>query len=73
MALNFDKQLLDIPCPHCGHHLKEQIGRLNKNPTLTCGACRNTFRVNADKLRSGIAKAEKSIESLKASLRRALK
>lgn len=65
----FDSKVITIPCPECGHETKETIGRLKHNPKIPCGGCGKTLAINADKLTAGLKEAEKSIDSLRDTLR----
>ncbi|HEY5582567.1 MAG TPA: hypothetical protein VIK56_15660 [Rhodoferax sp.] len=73
MKLNLDDQQLDIPCPHCSKKSKESIGRLKNNPHLTCSSCGGGIDIDADKLRGGIAAAQKSLDKLDATMRNLFK
>jgi len=61
MASPLDSQTLEIPCPHCGHKLRETIGKLQTNPKLTCRACQSVIAINATDLRRKIASVEKQL------------
>lgn len=60
-----NKEKLSLDC-QCGHKIKESLGRLKKNPNLTCSRCKALIAVNADQL----AKAIKSIKKQEAEFRR---
>lgn len=65
-----DNQIIELACPHCAHKLKERIGKLKTNPTLTCTGCHQAIVVRADQLRNEIAKVEKSFADLQRTLGR---
>ncbi len=56
-----DDQSIELACPHCGHKIKERIGKLKTNPKLICGGCHKTIDIKADQMRSEIAKVEKAL------------
>jgi len=62
LNLNIDSHAVSIPCPHCSKKFDEKIGRLKRDPKLTCPACRETFTVNAEKLRAGIKSVQKTLD-----------
>lgn len=65
-----DGEVIEISCPHCGNKLKERIGKLKANPTLTCARCRGTVAIKADQMRGEIAKVEKALADLQRTLGR---
>jgi transcription elongation factor Elf1 len=65
-----DDQPIELACPHCGHKLKERIGKLKTNPKLTCGSCRGHIEIKADQMRGEIAKVEKALADLQRTLGR---
>lgn len=65
-----DDQVIELPCPHCGHKLKERIGKVKTNPKLTCGRCRGVIDVKADQFRAEIAKVDKALADLQRTLGR---
>lgn len=67
MKLNTDSISITIPCPKCGKKMDEKIGRLKKDPDITC-ACGQVITIKAQKLRSGIEAAQKSLDSFGKSL-----
>lgn len=38
---------IPIPCKACGQEIKESIGRIKRDPIVTC-VCGNQIRVNLD-------------------------
>ena len=64
MKLDLDDQSLDFPCGKCGKKISEKIGRLKRNPDLTCPACGTVISVNADELRRGINSVQKTLDDL---------
>lgn len=64
MKVNLDSQKMDITCPHCGHKFKELIGRLKRDPHLTCAGCRKGFDTNAADLRKVIKSIQDRAEKL---------
>ncbi len=65
-----DKELIDVPCPHCSHKAAQPTGKLKLNPKLTCSRCRKEFAINANELRAGINKIEKKLADLQRALGR---
>lgn len=72
MKLNIDEQLIDLPCPQCGHKLSESIGRLKHSPELTC-VCGCLVKVEASDLAAGIEDVEKRLDEFSRSITRILK
>lgn len=62
MKLDIDSHAITIACPSCGKKFDEKIGRLKRDPNLTCPGCQTTITVDAAKLRSGIQSAQKSLD-----------
>ena len=65
MKLDLATQKLDISCPHCNHKLKETIGRLKRDPHLTCNGCGKVFDVEASGLRKGIKSVEDQLSKFR--------
>ncbi len=61
MKSALDAQTIDIPCPHCGHKLRQTIGQLKTKSSLACSACKGTFDVDATDLRLKVAGVEKQL------------
>ena len=70
MKLDLDSQPISFPCPGCKKKLTEKIGRLKRDPQITCSGCGQTIKVNAAELRRGIESVQKSLNNLAASLRK---
>lgn len=68
MKLDIDSRQLDIPCPHCNHKIKESIGRLKRNPNLSCTSCRQSFSVDPTGLNNGIQAVERELAEFKRKL-----
>lgn len=58
MKSALDAQTIDIPCPHCGHKLRQTIGQLKTKSSLTCSACRGSFDLDAAELRRVVKESE---------------
>lgn len=67
MKLNIDDQVVELPCPQCGHKLPEKIGRLKHNPQLTC-VCGAVIDVDAADLATGIKTVEKELDDFSRSI-----
>lgn len=65
-----DSQAIEFACPHCSRKNTQTIGKLKSNPQLTCRACGQAFTVNANELRTGVQKIEKSLADLQRALGR---
>lgn len=61
-------QTIELACPHCGHKLKERIGKLKTNAKLICTKCKVGFSIDANDLRREVTKVEKSHAQLLAAL-----
>lgn len=61
---------IELACPHCAHKFSETIGKLQTNPHLTCGSCRQGFDIDASQLRAAVEKLSKSLAKLNATARR---
>lgn len=61
MSGPLDSQVVEIPCPHCGHQLRETIGKLKTDPHLTCGRCQGAVEVDAADLRRKVAQVNKAL------------
>lgn len=64
MTLDLDSSTIDVPCPGCGKKSKQRIGRLKRDPTLTCAGCGASIAVDAKQLRDAIRSVEKSLNDL---------
>jgi len=67
MKLNIDSQSLEFPCQACGKKLSQTIGRLKKDPDLTC-TCGAVTHVDRASLNKGITQIEKSLSDLQRKL-----
>lgn len=70
-ALNLDinKQAIDIPCPACKQKIPETIGRLKRDPKLICPKCKTPIQISAAQLRSAVDAIQKSLDSLRRTLK----
>ena len=59
MPAFFDGSTIDIKCPKCGHKFPETIGRLKRDPLLTCPSCRASIRIEGT-LESDLKPTEKA-------------
>lgn len=59
-----DGAQVDIKCPKCGHKIKQRLGRLKNDPTLTCPACQQPVKIDAAGLRRGLSGAEAALAQL---------
>lgn len=64
MTFSLDRETIDIACPHCSKKLKETIGRLKRDPVLTCRHCHKETRVEAGQIRSATSSLQKSLYAL---------
>ena len=64
----FDSHPVDIPCPKCGHQIKERLGRLKNDAQLTCPGCQSRISSDAKGLRDGLESVDKSLAELKRSI-----
>ena len=72
MKLDLDSQTMDIPCQACGKKIRESIGRLKRDPDLTC-SCGAVTHINAADLRKGAAKVEKSLADIERQMKKMFK
>ena len=64
MKFDIDDELFPFSCPNCGKEIKEKIGRLKRNPKITCRGCRTSISIDANKLRRTIDSIQKSFDKL---------
>jgi transcription elongation factor Elf1 len=64
MTFSLDREMIGIPCPHCGKELKETIGRLKRDPVIACRHCNQETKIEASQLRRAIDSAQKSLDAL---------
>lgn len=64
MALNIDSHMVDIPCPKCGHKLKESLGRLKNDPHLVCGGCGQKIAIDAKQFRDKMRSIDEALKKL---------
>lgn len=70
MKLDLDSQPITFPCPGCKKKITEKIGRLKRDPKITCPGCGQGILIDGKELRRGIDAAQKSLDSVAASLRK---
>jgi|DEB19_MinimDraft_2_1074335.scaffolds.fasta_scaffold12976_2 uncharacterized Zn finger protein len=68
-----DNDTIEVPCPNCGHKLKERIAKLKTNPKLTCRSCSTAFVVDAKQLKVATEKVDKALADLQRKIGRAFK
>ncbi|UEP31270.1 MULTISPECIES: hypothetical protein [unclassified Burkholderia] len=68
MTINFDSHRVDVSCPKCNKKVSETLGRLKRDPTLTCPSCKSDIRIDASQFRETERALNKQIEDLKKSL-----
>jgi hypothetical protein len=49
-------------CPECTYQVRQTVGWLTANSTITCPGCRTTIRLNADKLVESVEAMEQAFE-----------
>lgn len=60
----FDKGVLGIPCPACGHKTKKTIAWIKANEQMICDGCGRTVTLECEKLIEGINQANCAIAGL---------
>ncbi|ETR76387.1 hypothetical protein X566_17830 [Afipia sp. P52-10] len=60
---------IKIPCPHCGHEMRKQIGWLRANATFTCPGCKRVH-FETSKLIAALERAQRAFRQLRARERR---
>ncbi len=73
MKLDFSGETIEINCQSCGKKIAEKLGRLQRDPQLTCPHCKGVTTVDAAKLRAVIQTLQKSLDDLGRNLRRTFK
>ena len=58
-----DNEKIELPC-ECGHKVTETIGRLKRNPHLTCPRCRAKITVDLRELNKTIKRLEADLERI---------
>lgn len=58
-----DDLAIELPCGHCGRKSKKTIGWINSHPQFTC-SCGTVTRINTDKFKPEIAKANAAFKKL---------
>ena len=69
MKLNADSHTITLPCPGCGKKHTQTVRWLKAHKQITC-ACGASIAVDLTKFDQGIATAQKSVDSLEATLRK---
>lgn len=65
MPSDLNSAQIPIQCPQCKHETKQKVGRLRRNPQLTCPRCATSFRIDATKF-------DKQLRALENELAKAL-
>lgn len=68
MAGFLDKEEIEFPCENCSCKTKKTIAWLNTNNKFIC-ACGTEIIINADQLKTNVAKIEKAISDMERSLK----
>jgi len=55
---------VDLACPHCGKKSKQQLGRLEQNPTIVCAHCHKPFSVDGASIRVLTKKVNQALTDL---------
>lgn len=63
MAGFLDSHEIELPCGGCGRKTKKAIGWINSHQQFTC-PCGAVTRLNTDKFKPGIAKANAAFKKL---------
>jgi len=66
--MNLDSHTIELACPRCQKKFTEQVGRLKRNPTVTCRGCGAQIKIEADDLRRATDTIQKSLDHLRRSL-----
>lgn len=65
-----DSHPVELTCPHCARKFSETIGKLHKNPHLTCPGCRGRIDIKADQLAAARKVVDNGTTDLQAAIRR---
>jgi DNA-directed RNA polymerase subunit RPC12/RpoP len=65
----FEKHSVELTCPACGHKFQEQLGRLEKDPTIDCPGCHSPIEIKAQGLRDGLKKVDRAMADLQKTLK----
>ncbi|PRG29270.1 hypothetical protein C6T62_24285 [Burkholderia multivorans] len=68
MTINFDSHRVDVSCPKCSKKISETLGRLKRDPTLTCPVCKSDIRIEASQFRDAERAIKKELDSIRKSL-----
>jgi len=60
-----DGQTVDVPCPECGHKNGRKVEDLRRSPTIVCGGCSKSIKIEASGLDRETKKVDKAIDDLK--------
>lgn len=56
--LDFNSAPVEFDCPNCGGKLKQTLGRLKRDKSVSCGACGQEIAVDT----SAVDRAEKGVQ-----------
>ena len=62
-----DAHKIDIPCT-CGHKIKTTLGKVKKNPKITCPRCNTVISCNTDQISRVTNDIDKKISNLSGTL-----
>lgn len=66
----FDKHVLSIPCPQCGHKNEKAVGWLKSNQRFTCVSCGVGIDLESDQFRREMGKVDRSIKDFQREIER---
>lgn len=64
MTFDLDSATIDVACPSCREKARARIGRLRRDPTLTCSGCGVNIPVDGQALRDDILATEQAFDRL---------
>jgi Zn finger protein HypA/HybF involved in hydrogenase expression len=63
-----DEHELTIDCPECHQELTENLGRLKRDPVVSCPSCKASIVIDTSNLNQALASVDQSLADLKKNL-----
>lgn len=65
-----DSRDIKFACTRCGKQLTEKLGRLKKDPTITCPHCKQRIVIDASGARAGLNDVSKAMDKLRSTIKK---